>query len=276
MGTQLMDAGMAPGDCSEVWNIEHPDKVSAIQKRYVDAGADIILTNTFGANRWTLQRHGREDDVKPLNTEGVKIARKAAGADRFVAGDIGPTGELTQPYGLKSEAEFEEIFFEQARALAEAGVDFFFVETQMAAEELGAAVRAAKKAAKLPVCATASFSPASDGAEYRTVMGASVEMVVEAALAAGADIVGANCGTIDIRDMERIVSRIRSVTDKYILVEPNAGKPVVQGTKTIYLQRPEEMAEHVPALLNAGANIIGGCCGTTPAHIAAIAKIIAG
>lgn len=274
MGTQLIEAGMQPGECPEAWNIKHPEKVLAIHNSYIQSGADIILTNTFGCNRWTLQKHGRQNEVILLNTEAVKLARKAAVVQKFVAGDIGPTGELPQPYGLHSEEEFEEVFLEQAKALAEAGVDLLLVETQMAVEELAAAVRACKKASKLPVCASASFSPASDDAEYRTMMGASVEMVVETAISAGADIVGANCGSVDIRDMEKIVLRIRAVTDKPILVEPNAGKPVIQGSKTIYAQKPEEMAEHIPALVNAGANIIGGCCGTTPAHIRAIADVI--
>jgi 5-methyltetrahydrofolate--homocysteine methyltransferase len=274
MGTQLMEAGMQSGECSEAWNIDHPDKVFSIHKRYIDAGADIILTNTFGGNRWTLQRHHLEDKVQLFNTEGCKIARKAASSAKFVAGDIGPTGEMPEPYGMRKEQEFEEVFLEQAKALAAAGVDFLLVETQMASEELGAAVRGAKKTGMIPVCATASFSPAADAAEYRTMMGASVETIVETSLASGADIVGANCGTIDIHDMVKIVVRIRKITDKPILIEPNAGKPVVEGSKTIYPQKPEEMAKHVRALINAGANIIGGCCGTTPAHIAAIARAV--
>lgn len=273
MGTQLIEAGMQPGECPEAWNINHPEKVLAIHQCYTESGADIILTNTFGCNRWTLQKHGRQNEVTLLNTEAVKLARKAAGAQKFVAGDIGPSGELPQPYGLHSEEEFEEVFFEQAKALADAGVDLLLVETQMAVEELAAAVRACKKASKLPVCASASFSPASDDAEYRTMMGSSVETVTETALSAGADIIGANCGSVDIRDMEKIILRIRIVTGKPILVEPNAGKPVIEGSKTIYTQSPEEMAEHVPALINAGANIIGGCCGTTPAHISAMKKV---
>lgn len=274
MGTQLMEAGMQSGECSEVWNVEHPDKVLAIHKRYIDAGADIVLSNTFGGNRWALQRHGRAGEVALLNTEGIKIARKAAGLNGFVAGDIGPTGELSQPYGIRNEEEFEEVFFEQSKAFAAAGVDLILIETQMAAEELGAAVRAAKKAARLPVGATASFSPAADASKYRTMMGASVELIVETALSAGADIVGANCGTIDILDMVKIVKRIRKITDKYVLIEPNAGRPIIEGTKTVYPQKPDEMAKHVRALVEAGANIIGGCCGTTPGHIAAIADSI--
>ena len=276
MGTQLMEAGMQPGECSESWNLEHADKVMAIQKAYIDAGADIVITNTFGGNRWVLQRHGRAGDLEMLNTSAVEIARKAAGNGNFVAGDIGPTGELPQPYGLRSEEEFVQVFAEQSKALAKAGIDVIFIETQTANEELGAAVRAAKENTDLPICASASYSPGAKADDYRTMMGATVETMVEAALSNGADIVGANCGAVDMRDMVSIVKKVRKITDKFILIEANAGKPVVEGTRTTYPQTPEEFAEHVQALIDAGANIIGGCCGTTPQHIAAIAGIVKG
>ncbi len=274
MGTQLMAAGLQPGECSEAWNVEHPDKVLQIQKSYVEAGADIVITNTFGGNRWSLAHHGREEGLNRLNSSAVEIARDAAGESNFVAGDIGPTGELPLPYGTKGEEEFVAIFAEQAKILATAGVDVLFIETQTAVEELGAAVRAAKKATELPVCASASYSPTADGSDYRTMMGAGVEILVEAAVSNGAEIVGANCGDVDIRGMVEIVKRIRQVTDRFILIEPNAGRPVIEGGETKYLQTPEQMVEHVQALMDAGANIIGGCCGTTPEHIAAMAAVI--
>ena len=179
------------------------------------------------------------------------------------------------PYGPKSHREFVEVFAEQAKALA-TGVDVIFVETQSAAEELAAAVVAVKESTDLPVCASASYSRAAHGDGYRTMMGASVEIMVEAALTNGADIVGANCGSVDISEMVEIVKTIRGITDKYILVEPNAGKPVMEGTRTTYPQTPEQMAEHVQALIDAGASIIGGCCGTTAKHVAAIARIVKG
>ncbi len=275
MGTQLIEAGMQPGECSEAWNLEHPDKILAIQESYIEAGAEIVITNTFGGNRWNLARHGKETQLEKLNSAAAEIARSAAGKANFVAGDIGPTGELPQPYGNRSEEEFIEVFAEQVKALAKAGVDVIFVETQSAAEELGAAVRAVRENTDLPVCGGASYSPVAHGGnDYRTMMGATVETMIEMALSNGADIVGANCGSVDITDMIEIVKKIRRITDKYILVEPNAGKPVVEGTKTTYPQTPRQMAEHVQALIDAGANIIGGCCGTTPEHIAAIARIV--
>ncbi len=275
MGTQLIEAGMQPGECPEAWNLEHAEEVLAIQKGYVEAGADIVITNTFGGNRWTLARHGKDGELEPLNSAAVKIAREAAGESSFVAGDIGPTGDLPEPYGSKSEEDFVEVFAEQARALA-TGIDVIFVETQSAAAELGAAVLAAKENTDLPVCASASYSRATKGNDYRTMMGDSVEIMVEAALTNGADIVGANCGSVDISEMVEIVKMIRRITDKYILVEPNAGRPVIEGTRTTYPQTPEQMAEHVQALIDAGVNIIGGCCGTTPEHIAAIARVVKG
>jgi len=276
MGTQLIDAGMQPGECPEAWNLEHADELLAIQKGYIEAGADIVITNTFGGNRWTLARHGKDGRLGTLNSAAVEIARKAAGESNFVAGDIGPTGELPQPYGTKSEDEFLDVFAEQARVLASAGVDAIFIQTQTAVEELSAAVRAAKEVTDLPVCASASYSRAAQGDSYRTMMGASVEIMVEAALTNGADIVGANCGSVDISEMVEIVKIIRGITKKYILVEPNAGKPVMEGTRTTYPQTPEQMAEHVRALIDAGASIIGGCCGTTTKHVAAIARVVKG
>jgi 5-methyltetrahydrofolate--homocysteine methyltransferase len=276
MGTQLIAAGLQPGECAEEWNVSRRDAVRRIQRAYIEAGADLVLTNTFGANRLALERHGLHERLAEFNAAAVENARVAAGRGGFVLGDIGPTGAFPESLGGCGEDEFRDIFLEQAEALAAAGVDAFIIETMTSVEEMRGAVRAARKAAELPVIASAAYDPTPQGTVFRTMMGADVEQMTHAALKAGADVVGANCGGVNMRDMVAVAGIIRGITPKSILIEANAGRPEVVGGATVYPETPAEFAAHVGELLKLGVRIVGGCCGTTPDHIRAIAKIVKG
>jgi 5-methyltetrahydrofolate--homocysteine methyltransferase len=269
MGTQLDARGLQPGQCHEQWNVARPKKVEEIHKAYLDAGAEAILTNTFGGTRWCLDRYGLGDGVGEFNSAAVERARSATGEDRYVLGDVGPTAEFVYPLGTKKEEEFLEVFREEVSFLAN-GVDAIAIQTMTSLEELTAAVRAAKETG-LPVIASMSFQPDLHGKGFRTIMGVSIEQMIHRLKEEGADVVGTNCGTVDIADMVQMVRQIRELTSLPILAESNAGKPRLDGEKTVFDQTPEAMAEHVPALVEAGASIIGGCCGTTPDHIRAFA-----
>jgi len=269
MGTQLDAHGLQPGECHEEWNVSHPEKVERIHAEYIDAGAEAILTNTFGGTRWCLDRHGLGHRVGEFNSAAVKRARNAAGEDRYVLGDVGPTAQLVYPLGEKKEEEFLEVFREEISFLAE-GVDAIAVQTMTALEELVAAVRAAKETG-LPVIASMSFTP-DQGKGFHTIMGVGIKEMVRRLEEEGVDAIGTNCGTVDIADVVNIVRQIRALTSLPTLAEPNAGKPKIVGEKTVFDQTPEVMAEHIPALVEAGANIVGGCCGTTPKHIRAFAE----
>jgi 5-methyltetrahydrofolate--homocysteine methyltransferase len=272
MGTQLDAHGLQPGECHEQWNVLHPDVVAQIHNAYLDAGAQAILTNTFGGNRWCLDRYGFGGKVGEFNVAAVECARSAAGQDRYVLGDVGPTAQFVHPLGERTQDEFVEVFAEQISFLA-GGVDAITIQTMTALEELVAAVRAAKPTG-VPVVASMSFTPDVRGKGYRTIMGVSIEQMVRSLEDEGVDALGTNCGTVDIVDVVRIVEQIRELTSLPILAEANAGKPKLVGEKAVFDQTPQVMAEHIPSLVSAGANIIGGCCGTTPDHILAFAKRI--
>ncbi len=271
MGTQLDAHGLQPGECHEEWNVSRPEKVEQIHAAYIEAGAEAILTNTFGGTRWCLDRYGLGERVGEFNRAAVARARSAAGEDRYVLGDVGPTAQLVYPLGERKEKEFLEVFREEVSYLAD-GVDAIAVQTMTALEELLAAARAAKETG-LPVIASMAFSP-DRGRGYRTIMGVSIEEMVRALEGEGVEAIGANCGTVDISDVVRIVQQMRELTSLPILAEANAGRPRLVGEKTVFDQTPDSMAEHIPALIEAGANIIGGCCGTSPSHIRAFADRI--
>lgn len=274
MGTQLFAAGLSPGECAEEWNVSHPDEIQRILRGYVEAGADCLITNTFGGNRHALDRHGLAERVEEFNTAAAKNARAAAGPATFVLGDIGPTGALPEPMGGCGEDDFRQMLLPQAEALAAAGVDAFIIETMMSVEEMRAAVRAAREAAELPVIASGCYDPTPDGNTFRTMMGVSVEEMTRAALDAGADVVGANCGGVNMGDMVAIAGIMRGITSKPVIIQANAGRPEVRGDTTVYPETPEQFVQSVADLLTLDVRIIGGCCGTTPAHIRAIAGII--
>lgn len=271
MGTQLMLSGLEQGNCGEAWNVAHPERVLAIQRRYVEAGADCLLTNTFGGSRIMLNRHDRADDVVGINAAAVRIARQAfAGRDGYVIGDIGPFGGLMEPFGDFSETEVRDAFGEQARALVEAGADAIIIETQTSLEELALGLSAAREAGAACVIGSMAYDVTRDGSTFRTMMGVDPERAAEFMQTRGADIVALNCGTgMDMERARQAVVRYREATSLPIMAQPNAGQPKLVEMKVVYDESPEHMVTGVVPLLEAGANIIGGCCGSTPEHIRA-------
>jgi 5-methyltetrahydrofolate--homocysteine methyltransferase len=268
MGTQLQLAGLPPGGCGESWNLDQPERVLAIQRAYVDAGADCLTTNTFGASRIMLERHG-EPRVPEVNAAAVEIARRAFGdRDGFVLGDIGPFGGLLEPYGEMPADRVAAAFAEQARALVEAGADAIIVETQTAFEELKLAIQAAREAGAACVIGSMAFDVMHDGREVRTMMGIAPEAAAEFMAEHGVDIAALNCGTgVDMLKAADTVRRYRSACNLPVMAQPNAGQPVLENMQVVYKQTPEEMAADLPELLAAGARIVGGCCGSTPEHL---------
>jgi 5-methyltetrahydrofolate--homocysteine methyltransferase len=276
MGTQLQHAGLEPGGCGEAWNVDHPDRLLTIQRAYVEAGCDCLTTNTFGGCRIMLERHDRADEVEAINGAGVEIAREAFGLKSgFVIGDIGPFGGLMEPYGDVSEQQVREAFAEQATSLVAAGVDAIIIETQTALEELSIGIEAAKKAGAPCVIGSMAYDVTTDGSEIRTMMGINPEEGAAFMRDAGADIIALNCGTgIDVGWAARAIERYQKVSNLPTMAQPNAGQPVLEKMKVLYKQSPQEMVSELPTLLDAGANIVGGCCGSTPEHIRLFRKVI--
>jgi 5-methyltetrahydrofolate--homocysteine methyltransferase len=276
MGTQLMIAGLEQGACGEAWNLTAPDRVLEIQRRYADAGSDCIITNTFGGSRIMLRRHGNADDVRAINMAAVDIARRAFGdRDGYVLGDIGPFGGLMEPYGEFTEDEVLEAFREQAQALVDAGADAIIIETQTGLEELGLAIRASKEAGAACVIGSLAYDVTLDGSTFRTMMGVDPERAAEFMQESGADIVALNCGTgMDMVWAKEAVRRYRDASGLPVMAQPNAGLPRLENMKVVYDETPEQMVRGVVPLLEAGASIVGGCCGSTPDHIRAFRKAI--
>jgi 5-methyltetrahydrofolate--homocysteine methyltransferase len=271
MGTQLMIAGLEQGKSGEAWNVTHPERVLAIQRSYVDAGSECLLTNTFGGSRIMLNRHSRADDVMTINAAGVDIARAAFdGRDGYVIGDIGPFGGLMEPYGEFTEAQVLDAFREQANALVDAGADAIIIETQTSLEELRLGLIAAREAGASCVIGSMAYDVTLDGSTFRTMMGVDPERAAEFMQEHGADIVALNCGTgMDMERARQAVLRYLQVTDLPIMAQPNAGQPKLVDMKVVYDETPAQMVTGVVPLLQAGASIIGGCCGSTPDHIRA-------
>jgi 5-methyltetrahydrofolate--homocysteine methyltransferase len=274
MGTQLMLAGLEQGNCGEAWNLTHPEKVLAIQRRYAEAGSDCILTNTFGGSRIMLNRHSNGDKVVDINKAAVQIAREAFnGQAGFVIGDIGPFGGLLEPYGDFSEEEVAAAFREQAKALVEAGADAVIIETQTSLEELLLGITAAREAGANCVIGSMAYDVTLDGSTFRTMMGVDPERAAEFIEQHGADIVALNCGTgMDMERAREAVIRYRKVTALPLMAQPNAGQPRLVNMKVTYDEAPGLMAAGVRPLLAAGANIVGACCGSAPEHIRAFRK----
>jgi 5-methyltetrahydrofolate--homocysteine methyltransferase len=271
MGTQLMLAGLEQGNCGEAWNLTHPERVLAIQRRYADAGSDCILTNTFGGSRIMLNRHGNAGKAVEINRAAVEIVRRAFGdREGYAIGDIGPFGGLMEPYGDFTEGQVREAFEEQAQALVDAGADAIIIETQTGLEELLIGIRAAKQAGAPCVIGSMAYDVTLDGSTFRTMMGIDPERAAEFMEEHGADIVALNCGTgMDMQRARDAVLRYRQATSLPVMVQPNSGQPKLINLKVVYDETPEQMVKGVAPLLDAGAAILGACCGSTPDHIRA-------
>lgn len=273
-GAYLHTLGLKPGECPELWCAEHFGEVAGIARSYRAAGADMVKTNSFGGSRFKLAYYGLDKRAAELNEAAAKASREGAGPDAWVLGSIGPTGKLLITEEV-TEDELYEAFAEQAAALECGGADAILVETMSDETEAVLAVKAAKEHTKCEVICTFTFEKTVRG-EYRTMMGLAPEDAVRASGAAGADIIGTNCGN-GIARMVEIVAAIRcAMPDAPLLVHSNAGMPQVVNGENVFPETPEYMAGFVPDLIKAGANIIGGCCGTMPGHIRAIKKAVLG
>jgi 5-methyltetrahydrofolate--homocysteine methyltransferase len=271
MGTELQKRGMRTGACPEEYNITQPEIVQGIYKDYFDAGSDLVETNTFGANRSRLGLYNLEDQLSEICRKSAALAREVCPQNRLVAGSMGPIGDIIEPLGTRTVQEAYDIFSEQAEALAQGGVDLIFVETMMAAEEAEIAIKAAKQETKLHVVATMTFDSGKTG--MRTMWGVDVKTAVQRLTDAGADVVGANCGR-GFDDMIEIVREMRPLTNKPIVAQPNAGIPVLVDGALVYKDTPQIVIAKAEWLLKLGVNILGGCCGTGPAHIKLMRELV--
>jgi 5-methyltetrahydrofolate--homocysteine methyltransferase len=263
-GTYLQDHGLEPGACSEEFNVSHPEVVKGMARAYFEAGSDMVLTNSFGANRFMLAKYGYGDRVAEFNRLAAEHARSQTPPGRYVLGSVGPAGEFLQPLGEVGEPEMLDAFVEQITALELGGADGVVIETMSALEESLLAIRAAKENTKLVVLATMVFDKGPRG--FFTMMGVTPGQAVKGLREAGADVVGANCGN-GIEAMVEVAGELRKAADGYLLIQSNAGIPLLDNGEIVYPETPEFMAERFMALADLGINIIGGCCGTGPEHI---------
>lgn len=266
IGTMLQNAGLKPGACPELINIEQPEIIQSVHRAYVEAGAMILETNTFGASALKLAHYGLADRMAEINTAGVAAAKKAAQGKAKVAGSMGPTGRFIQPLGDLDFEEAYQTYYAQAKALAAAGADYIIIETSIDLQEMRAALLAAKAASSIPVICQMSYSE-----DNRTVTGTDPQTAAITLDALGADIIGVNC-SLGPEQLVPIVKILADNTDKPISVQPNAGMPKFINGQTVFPMTPKDFARWTPALIEAGASYIGGCCGTTPEHIQAIAR----
>lgn len=266
-GTQMFACGLKPGGCPDKWNLDEPDKVKEVARAYVDAGADIILTNTFGANRLVLESHGLSGLAREINQAGAALSKAAAGERAKVFASIGPSGKMLI-MGEVEEEELEEAFSEQATALCEGGADGIVIETMADLEEALIAIRAAK-ATGLPVVGCMVYDSGAD--KDRTMMGISPEQQAHAFVEAGVDVIGANCGQ-GIEGFADIARRLKEASGLPVWIKANAGLPRQEGGNLVYPTTPEAFAESARKVVEAGASFIGGCCGTSPEFIATLKK----
>ena len=268
-GTQLSERGLQPGEVPESWVLHQPDAVREVAQSYVEAGAEIVLTNTFGGNRLKLEKCHMADHADEINRRAVELSKDAAGDDALVFTSVGPTGEFMQPLGLISEEEMVAVFAEQVAAIVAGGTDGILVETMTDLGEAKAALQAARNGFDGPVVVSMTFDKGPKG--YATMMGVTPEQAAAELQEAGANIVGSNCGH-GIENMIEVIALMAPATDLPLWAKPNAGMPQLVDGQTVFTQTPEETAAHFGALVEAGARIIGGCCGTTPDHIRALVE----
>jgi 5-methyltetrahydrofolate--homocysteine methyltransferase len=269
-GTEFFKRGLMQGSMPDEWNLTHPEIVREITREYLEAGAEVILTNSFGANRCRLEQHGLSDRVREINEAAASLARAVTGGAALVAGDMGPSARLLA-LGEVTLEELYDAFAEQASALGHAGADWIVVESMTDVEEMAIAVRAARETTRLPVVASMTYNRTPKG--YRTMMGNSLELCVRRAEEAGASLVGANCGS-GIEDYVPLAPLLRGATTLPVWVKANAGVPQIVGGKVTYPLTAEQYASFVPALVEAGVDVIGGCCGTDPGFIREVGKNI--
>ena len=269
MGTELDKRGLMSRGCA---NLDAPDAVLAVHQQYVQSGCHALTTNTLTMNRVYIETHNVGVSLRDVNKAGAGLARQAAGKGQYVLGDIGSTGQLLEPYGTFKESRFYDAFKEQADILAESGVDGFIIETMFDLREAICALRACKESTSLPAIVTMAFASEQKGG--RTIMGDSAEQCAKGLTDAGADAVGANCGDLDPSQMAIVAALFKAATPLPVLVQPNAGKPKLIDDKTVFEMAPAPFAAGIAECLQAGAQLVGGCCGTTPEHIAAVAKML--
>jgi methionine synthase I (cobalamin-dependent) len=270
-GTEFQKLGLEPGASPEHWNLINPEIVAQVARSYIEAGARIILTNTFGGNRFILARHGLGDRLVEINRRGAEISRSAAGEGALVFGSMGPTGKLLQT-GEVSEEDLYDSYGLQAEALWQGGVDALLLETMIDTDEMKVAARAARERTPLPLVLSMTFDSGKE--KTQTMMGVTPERAVAIMEDLGAWMVGANCG-LGPEAYVRVCRKIRAVSSKPIWVKANAGIPQMSGAEIIYTQGPEYFGSFALQLREAGANVIGGCCGTSPAHILHMQELFA-
>jgi 5-methyltetrahydrofolate--homocysteine methyltransferase len=268
-GSMMMAAGLPVGIPPEQWNLDAPDKVVALHRAYLEAGSELILTNTFGGSPIKLGMFGLADRTKEISRKAAELARQAAGKARYVAGDIGPTGQLMAPFGPLTAELATEAFARQAVALAQGGADLIWIETMSDLDEARAAVKGAMQSTDLPVVISMSFDH-----HRRTQMGVSPAQAAHTFWDMGVAAVGGNCGKT-LADMAAVVGEMRQAVPEAVLVaKPNAGLPRLVGMETVYDTTPAEMADFARRYAEMGVKVVGGCCGSTPAHVAAIAAAV--
>jgi 5-methyltetrahydrofolate--homocysteine methyltransferase len=269
MGTQLGEAGLEMGGRT---NLIHPEAVLAVHQRYAECGVDLLITNTLTMNRVNIESHNVGVDVREVNLAGARLAKTAARDGQYVLGDMSSTGKMLKPYGQLSEDDASIAFREQAAVLAEGGVDGLIIETMFDLREALCALRAAKEASDLPVIASIAFNTAGNGG--RTVMGNTAAESAQALTEAGASAVGANCGSVDPLELAEIVSAMRAATSLPIIAQPNAGKARLVEKQLVFDMSPADFSAGIEQCVRAGARLVGGCCGTSPAHIRTMVELL--
>lgn len=298
MGTQLIARGVEAGVCNEMLNIESPNLILDIHRSYFEAGSNAVYTNTFGANEISLGRHNLADKAEQINAAAVKIAKQAAGNNNYIIGDIGPSGEFLKPLGTLEPQKLKSIYAKQAKVLYEAGVDGFVVETFMAVDEAKVAAEAVKSVCDLPLFATLAFDSVGStgspqaGNDFKTMMGVSVEKVIDEFSEIKVDALGFNCGTLKMEQYLRLAEKFAKLLNKQtpniklgasgtakniaLIAKPNGGKPELIDGKAVYKLSAQDFGDWLEKIHKAGASLLGGCCGTTPEHIRAMTKKVKG
>ena len=270
-GTYLFKKGLASGSCPEEWNLSHSNEVYDIAKSYIEAGSDIISTKRFGSNLFKLSQYGLQEKLSSICKTSKEFTRKAAGDEKYVMASLGPTGKFLIMGDVTSE-ELYNSFKQQAIAFEKGGADAVCIETFYALDEAEQAITAVKENTSLEVICTFTFDKSEYG--FKTLMGITPQQMTESLIICGADIIGANCGS-GFEDMIEIIKKIREVSERIpIIIQANAGLPIIEKDQLIYSESPDKIKEIVPQLIDAGANIVGGCCGTTPEHIKVISEIV--